>query len=205
MSRYMKHALILGCSHAAGTEMKSAVGYENSYPCLIAKKLGYSFTNKSIPGGSNDSIFRILENDLTSLINIDLVIACWTGCNRTEIWSNNTEQWHRLVPNGTENFIMDYAKHWFINHGEEKFGRLNKFKNILALNYLCLSNNIRVFNIDSFWPIDNYSFAGDIYWPTKENFWDWSINNNFKKTVGGHFDIDAHQSFANLITDSILI
>jgi len=69
----MKKALILGCSHAAGSEMntepdvdllnygKDYYGYFMSYPAQLAQLLGYHPVNHAIPGGSNDAMFRIFE------------------------------------------------------------------------------------------------------------------------------------------------
>jgi len=88
----MKKALILGCSHSVGAEMRDEPGlrFDNSihaldyelahcYPAQIAQALGYMPINRGISGGSNDAMFRLfLEETLTPN---DIVIACWTGVN----------------------------------------------------------------------------------------------------------------------------
>jgi hypothetical protein len=77
-------ALVLGCSHAAGSEMiDDAYGRANSYPVLLAERMGYTVTNLSIPGGSNDAVFRIFQEQCNAY---HVVIACWTGIDRVELW-----------------------------------------------------------------------------------------------------------------------
>jgi hypothetical protein len=70
----MKRAIILGCSHAAGTEMYNGIAC--SYPVKIAEQLGYVPENYAIAGGSNDAMFRIYEEHRTRLDSSDIVIAC---------------------------------------------------------------------------------------------------------------------------------
>lgn len=102
----MKQALILGCSHAAGSEMwhdpacevkdvwrREQYGALHSYPVLIAKRLGYHALNHAIAGGSNDAMFRIGLDVLPTLKQSDCVIACWTGRDRTEIYHDTTDTW----------------------------------------------------------------------------------------------------------------
>ena len=189
-------AFILGCSHAAGSEM--ADGKNKSYPCLIAEQLGYSHINLAVPGGSNDAVFRILIDNINNITINDIVIACWTGLNRTEVYDYETKVWQTI--NLTSN-TNSYHKHWLVNHGEEKFGQLNKIKNILALNTLCQRKTIKVINVDSFWPIWDIQIQ-DLF-AIEDNFWDWSLSNNFSKTNNGHFDLDAHRAFANHILRNI--
>ena len=189
-------AFILGCSHAVGAEMTD--GQNNSYPCLIAKLLGYSHINLAVTGGSNDAMFRILVDNISKIRADDIVIACWTGLNRTEVHDKKTKTW-QIINLVTSTNV--YHKHWLVNHGEEKFGQLNKIKNILALNTLCQRKKIKVINVDSFWPVWDIEIQ-DLF-AVKDNFWDWSLANNFPKTTNGHFDLDAHRAFANHILRNI--
>lgn len=189
-------AFILGCSHAAGSEM--ADGKNKSYPCLIAKQLGHSHVNLAVPGGSNDAIFRILVDNIKKISKNDMVIACWTGLDRTEVYNHNIKSW-QPVNSSTSKIV--YHKYWLTNHGDEKFGQLNKVKNILALNSLCQRQQIKVINVDSFWPVWDVEIQ-DLFL-VKENFLDWSLLNNFTQTKNGHFDLDAHQAFADHILRNI--
>ena len=128
----MKQALILGCSHAYGSEIFPwpRATYDHSYPALIAKALGYKIKNLSIPGGSNDAIFRLFEEHRQAA---DLVIACWSGYNRTEIWDSQINKWQSLAPGKTDVGDANYAeyqKQWVIFHADNRIGRLNKIKNV---------------------------------------------------------------------------
>ena len=206
-------ALVLGCSHAAGSEMEQgpnipsyatldefyAHGRTRSYPVKIAQKLGYQqVINASIPGGSNDAMFRLFESTPTDAN--DLVIACWTGINRSEMFDN--DQWVALAPGKTiDSDYQDYLKLWLCYSANDPVGRLNKIKNIVALNSLAQVRKTKVINIDSFWPVPNFDSYG--CWPVDCDFWSWCHANNFSKTEWGHFFEDAHQAFAEFVVDNL--
>ncbi len=130
----MKKALILGCSHSVGAEMRDEPGlrFDNSihaldyylahcYPAQIAQALGYMPINRSISGGSNDAMFRLfLEETLTPN---DIVIACWTGVNRSEVYD---ETWLQLCPGAAvpKEIAPDYFKQWLLYSGNTEVGML---------------------------------------------------------------------------------
>jgi len=190
----MKQALILGCSHATGSEMfpwPQETRY-HSYPAVIAQDLGYAVNNLSIPGGSNDAMFRIYEEQKTQP---DLIIACWTGFNRTEIWNDN--QWQALAPGRDDGD----SKLWLSYYATDQIGRLNKIKNILALNTIAQHHGVQVINIDSFWSVDDFAWPDNFYWPANTNFWDWCVENRFDRTPHGHFFEPAHKKFAEIVVE----
>ena len=199
-------ALILGCSHAAGSEMiDDAYGRANSYPVLLAERWGYLAHNVSIPGGSNDAMFRIFQEQCN---NYDIVIACWTGIARIELWDCKFQTWlpmaHGVVlGSGTGAELQEYAKQWTVYEGTQQRGHLNKTKNILALNMLAQSKNIRVINIDSFQPVDwpeRVQWPSNMEWPVPDTtFCDWAIAQKFFHTDNGHFGRDAHSAFADYV------
>jgi hypothetical protein len=198
----MKRAIILGCSHAAGSEIPNGIAC--SYPVKIAEQLGYIPENYAIAGGSNDAMFRIYEEQCTSLDSSDIVIACWSGCNRTEIWNDTNKDWQPLAP-GKQDIspkeYLDYQEQWITYHTDSRIGRLNKIKNIVALNSLAMQQHIQVINIDSFWPITDIAWTPGMYWPLNDNFWDWCNSNNYPHTNWGHFFEPAHQAFAEVLTE----
>jgi hypothetical protein len=209
----MKKALILGCSHAMGAEMfkepgqifddfaaADKYGRTHCYPAQIAQALGYNAINRGISGGSNDAMFRLfLEETLTSK---DIVIACWSGVNRSEIYD---KQWLQLCPGATElvRINSDYVKHWLLYSGNTEVGMLNKAKNILALNSLAHAQGIRVINIDSFWPVRNFVWPESINWPVTVDFMTWCQQHNFPHTDWGHFFKSAHDSFAEHVLQNL--
>jgi hypothetical protein len=200
----MKRALILGCSHAAGTDIDNGIAY--SYPVKIAERLGYIAENYAIAGGSNDAMFRIYEKHHLTLDDSDMVIACWSGYNRTEIWNDKNTEWQALAPGKTDispKEYLDYQQQWVTYHTDYRVGRLNKIKNILALNTLAQQQNVPVINIDSFWPVADFVWPDFVNWPIDNNFWDWCNTKNYPRTDWGHFFEPAHQEFAEIVIKSI--
>ena len=214
----MKKALILGCSHAVGSEIRDepglrfdnfdqALAYEltHCYPVQIAQALGYNPINRGIAGGSNDAMFRLfLEETLTP---DDIVIACWTGVNRSELYHKT---WLKLCPgaNVPTEITSSYFKHWILYSGNTQVGMLNKTKNILALNSVAHAQGIQVLNIDSFWPIDffpaiDFAWPDTVSWPVDIDFMAWCQQHNFPHTEKVHFFKPAHDSFAEHVLQNI--
>ena len=208
----MKKALILGCSHAVGAEMFKEPGlvFDNfdqadnygrthCYPVQIAQALGHMPINLSISGGSNDAMFRLFTEQ--TLTPVDIVIACWTGVNRNEIYDN---QWIAMSPGAVPDQVnSDYFKHWLLYSANTEVGMLNKTKNILALNALAYAQGIQVINIDSFWPVPNIEWPSIVEWSASMDFMSWCQEHNFPHTAWGHFFKSAHDSFAKHVLQNI--
>ena len=193
-------ALVLGCSHAAGSEMND--GNNKSYPMILAQKMGIDADNQSIPGGSNDAMFRIFEHyvDVKKIASTDIVIACWTGSWRTEVLHEN--QWMPIAGGYTPTNISEYIKQWTIYDDGDWKWRLNKIKNIIALNEIAIHIGVRVININSFnnmQGFDAMNLYTKYYWPIPETFCDWSITHQFLHTPNGHFFETAHEHFAEYL------
>ena len=233
----MKKALILGCSHAAGAQMSQELPGDyfknprdipahegnNSFPVLISRALGYTALNHSISGGSNDAMFRVLVDTINQLCDQDIVIACWTGLDRTEIWYNDETRWLSMshgqvnVQSSSPHSVLlqginlgeqisdptqykEYGRQWMLYESTLESRRLNKIKNILALNALEQSCGIRVINIDSFNPINNFKWPDNIFWPVPETtFCAWCQQASFTTTSCGHYFKSAHQAFADYV------
>ena len=240
----MNQAFILGCSHAAGAEMRdqpgvdfsqyhSAEHYEthNSYPALIAQHLGYGIQNHAIAGGSNDAVFRIFCEHVNHMRSTDLVIACWTGPNRTELYY---EKHHRWLPMPAGEAITNcvepndwalegiprletipdhqdyehYGRQWLVYQGHELQGHYNKIKNVLALNSLAHSRSIPVINVDSFWPTRSRdprkNLLGHVKWAAADtDFWQFAKQHNFPHTPWGHYFQPAHRAFADHVLGNL--
>ena len=241
----MPRALVLGCSHAAGSEMEqdptvggppgsefstSRIWYDfgpnHSYPVLIAQGLGYTAENRSIAGGSNDAVFRIFTEQLASLTSADIVILCWTGTNRSEIWHESEHIWLQLNP-GRHGFntvmkddyiltaidsgrpvqdhsvYVEYQQQWNLLNTGIELGRLNKIKNILAVNTLAAAAGVRAINIDSFAPVADFVWPSSVKWAVDQNFMDWARLNRYPCAAGGHYYLAAHRAYADLILAEI--
>lgn len=226
----MKRAYIFGCSHAAGSEMFDNDidrEYTHSYPALIARDLGYVVHNHAIPGGSNDAIFRILSELIDSIDNTDLVLLCWTGPDRAEVFSEEDDQWLQFAV-GRSHFnnvephpvarqgryvgsrIRDEAG-W--NQFFQAWQRLylgvrsrnsdiNHVRNVMAANALATQRTQHVHNIKSFAgiPHEHWSMIQHWSWPVaRQDFGKFAKDHGFAHTPLGHFFYDAHRAFADAI------
>lgn len=198
-------AYILGCSHAAGAELLD--GNATSYPARIASALGYHPINLAISGGSNDAMFRIFEDlvDLNEIENTDIVIACWTGSWRTEILYKDT--WRKIAVGITDTELSDYNKQWAVYDEGDKKWRLNKIKNIIALNSIAKMQGIHVLNINSFNIIDGFK-GFDLYeeynWPIgRQDFMGWCESKSHHRTRRGHYNNVSHEQFAKLVVSHV--
>ena len=169
------------------------------YPVQIAHTLGYDPINRGISGGSNDAVFRLFTEE--TLTPSDIVIACWTGINRSEIYHKD---WVQLCPGAVPKEIdADYFKHWLLYSANNEASILNKTKNILALNTLAHAQGIQVLNIDSFWPVSDVAWPHTVSWPTAIDFISWCQQHDFPHTDWGHFFKPAHDSFAEHVLQNI--
>ena len=234
--------LILGCSHAYGANMhldpefdiknynfveQVEYGAKNSYPVLLAEMLGHAPLNYSISGGSNDAMLRIGLEQINTLNSDDIIIACWTGMDRGEIWHEEHQYWrpinydqgviHQLYPNevikaginigplvrNSQDYYA-YGKQWLLFEGNYQRGYNNKMKNVLALNYLAHSRGIKLINIDSFQGIhsDTFTWPRDMFRPAdqhEDEFCNFSIDRSYPHEPGGHFFRPAHLAYAEHI------
>ena len=174
-------------------------GRLHCYPVQIAQELGYDLINLSISGGSNDAMFRLFTEQ--TLTPNDIVIACWTGVNRSEIYD---KQWITIAPGAVPDQVnADYFKHWLLYSGNTQVGMLNKTKNILALNALAHAQGIQVINIDSFWPVTDVTWPNSVRWAVDTDFMSWCQQHSFPHTDWGHFFKPAHDSFAEHVLQNI--
>lgn len=196
-------------------------GYRHSYAALIACRLGYDLHNHAIPGGSNDAVYRIFCS--LAIGPQDIVIACWTGPDRTEIWSDHDQTWIAIRHGQCGPYVTmanpvakqglasgavwsqhqafdQYAKQWTMHEVNEHRGKLNRAKNIAALNHAARARGIRVLNFHSFAAehTDHYDC-----WPVTQSFCDWCKQRQFAMSKGGHFFADAHSAFADMAMQSL--
>jgi hypothetical protein len=233
-----KKAIVLGCSHAAGAEMYPRHienwverGYRESYPVLIAEEFGYQVENHSIYGGSNDAIFRIFTEILPRLTDQDLVVCCWTGMDRSEIYHDDHQDWIQFNGNTswlqqrkrTSEIPQGFLIKPLVEHHDEYFSYVeswkrfavdknflstknNQYKNILAVNCLAGKKDVRVWNFFSLTPSDPEMFAdlSSFQWPLGTiDFWTWARKQGFERVGHGHFQKDAHEKYASLAIESL--
>lgn len=200
-------------------------GATNSYPVQIARAMAYIPHNHAIGGGSNDAMFRIWQAQCDQLCSADIVIACWTGRHRSEIWHEHDQLWIQISP-GTESYLtrvpdtlflegrcvaktvtdqssfLDYTKSWQVFANDVISAENNKIKNIHALNALAERRGIRVLNFDSFDPIDHPDVGG-YEWPSPTDFMAFAHCRGFRHTINGHYFLDAHTAYADLAMETL--
>ena len=237
--------LILGCSHANGANMhldpdfdienynfveQVEYGARNSYPVLLAEMLGHDPLNYSISGGSNDAMLRIGLEQINTLNSNDVIIACWTGMDRGEVWHEEHQYWrpihyahsmiHQIRPNefskagiNIETLVArnqeyyEYGKQWLLFEGNYTRGYNNKLKNILALNVVAHSRGIRLINLDSFQAIWDFAWPDVVHRPQKsfnDEFGNFCLDRNYPHEPGGHFFRPAHLAYAEYIYSIML-
>jgi len=238
----MRNALILGCSHAAGAlmheepglvlpaepnkdqyQVETEYGARNSYPVVLSEILGYAPHNHAISGGSNDAMLRIF---LEQQQKFDLIIACWTGHERGELWHPDHEYWVPINVGHNDSFTIEpnevlkqgrnvltklknyelyeqYGKQWLIFEGNYQRGFNNKIKNILALNTMAKCQGIPVINLDSFQGIHHqFPWPKDIFRPLpghRLEFCNYCDAKEFPKEPRGHYFRAAHKDYAQFI------
>ena len=197
----MKKALILGCSHAAGSEIEchepdlcDQFQRRNSFASLIASDLGYEPHNLSIPGGSNEAMFRLFCEHGK---DFDLVIAVWTGVERKEIYKDK----HGWLPMSHGQIVgypeyNEYGRHWIINETGAVSGNPRKIRCVLALNMLAQYQKIPVINANAFQPITDFDWPHTITWLKDIDFCKWCFNHGYPSTAMGHYQIEAHRAYA---------
>ena len=209
----MKKAFLLGCSHVSGSEIEGwGIGHStpfnlaNSFPSQFAKLIGYHPINLGSPGASNDYIFRTFTEllETTQITPNDIVIVFWTGEERIEIQDPLTREWMQFsvgmstnISGYTSTHKEFYDLYQRLMCMEPMRGRLNKIKNIFALNYLAKLKGIQVINGDSFM---EYGFLGKAELPwlfPHDSFTNWAGKKNYKVSPEWHhYGLDAHTDFA---------
>lgn len=100
-----------GCSFLAGTDLADPT---ETWPSVIAKKLGLDHVNYAYPGIGN---LQILENVLRNADSDSINIISWTWIDRFDFCSGSVEQWETLRPSLDHPLAATYFKHF---HGQYK-------------------------------------------------------------------------------------
>lgn len=148
-------------------------GYHHSYAAIVGRELGYTdIHNHSLLGGSTDAMIRIFREVVDAIDpDRDLVIACWTGGDRTEYWEPDYGIWVQLSAHKTGFQLLqpsDIALQGFINGDHlvtERFQQEQRkwvleasyesamqrlATNMLIMNQLAQDRRIRLMNLCSF-------------------------------------------------------
>ena len=178
--------LIAGCSHAAGHEIDgdedSKYNRDNSFPNLLAEKLGYRPINTATGGNTNPGIARSVIEWCSKNYNPDtmqlLVLTAWTEPTRMEIpwhrpsWYVTNNKFAKWFPTEDTNYIRVNAGH-IPSDPEEKYS-IGFYQEFIASNdvYLqILSANLvmqvqyylKLKNIDYLMCNSSFMFSDDAH------------------------------------------
>lgn len=151
--------LFLGCSYTMGM----GVPYHDCWTTIVSKKLQLKNHNLGIAGSSHDTAFRLFYHYHLKL-KPKIVVFLTTEITRLELVLDKTPislgvGWQR------EDIIKgNFYKHWLLN---EENSELNYQKNCLAIENLCLKNNIKYyqFSINDNFPYPLIDVSRDLHHP----------------------------------------
>lgn len=142
-----KLLLIVGCSHAAGSEIDgtedSLYNRKNNFGNLLAKKLERRAINIASNGASNQGIARTVLEWFSKCYdpnNIDLmVLVAWTESSRLEMptsWTTDYTQW-----NLSSDFNSELSNHFFrVNFGYT--GAYKEEQDMIAKCHAFMADNL---------------------------------------------------------------
>jgi hypothetical protein len=127
----------LGCSFTAGL----ALPVDHIWPTLVAQKLELELWNLGVPGVGMDTCFRLFDHYVTKL-NVKMVCMLRPPQNRFE-WTRGDGTVEYVTPN-TENHSR--AQQVWYQHQQNS--EQNYLKNTMAIQYLCMANNVKLIILD---------------------------------------------------------
>lgn len=129
--------LFLGCSFTTGI----GLSLEDTFGYIISKKLNLKFINLGIGGSGANMAYR-LGSCWIPRLKPKIVIYMEPNTARFDIVVNDQD--HFLLPGYVpKEFKTFYEDHWL---ADETNFYLNAEKSKLALEYICLKNNIKFFS-----------------------------------------------------------
>lgn len=131
--------LALGCSYTFGVGLP----IKDTWPSILAAKLNLNFWNLGIPGGANDTAFRLGYHYIPKL-KPKYVFLLATEESRFEIINDHPDL---LLPSHIHNPKFKAFYHAWIKNDTNIF--LNKQKNILGLKELCNQQQIPFYHLDA--------------------------------------------------------
>lgn len=198
-------------------ELKPAFPSQLAWPALLGKKLGCEIENISVPGSSNDRIFR--KSVTYSIVkSYDLIICAWTNVDRYDL-SWNQQELQLSVSNPMKQ--LDWFKSFVAEHHDSILAYQRWLSQVISLQALFKSKNqpylfvnaispsidLKHLNIDGI----NLDIKSQI---DHENYIDWDSNlrrwcRHLPTGPGGHFLEEGHQlvadRFSKIIKDKFLI
>lgn len=139
-----------------GDSMTFGVGLnlEHTFTNIVSKSLNMSYNNLGYPAGAFDTIYRVFSHFLLDKkLKSKYVVLYPTNKSRFEVYKNEDDliQMNSAIADRSKNLPSLYYRYW-ANSPNNAY--LNKEKNINAIKYLCISNNIKLILCKNREPID---------------------------------------------------
>jgi hypothetical protein len=119
--------MFLGCSYTSGIGLPE----QDTFARLVADNLEMNLLNLSKAAGSADTCFRI-GSYWMPILKPKIVVCITPAMNRWE--------WVDSVGNAVDSLMSTIPRVWFTRDENQLF---NRQKNILALKYIAIENNIK--------------------------------------------------------------
>ena len=143
----------LGCSFTYGEELPDPS--TQSWPALLANKLGYTLDNQGQPGRGNSYIVRTAMEQVPQL-KPKLVIVAWTSCGRMEfysntdnaefdIWAGCSRVWPKRYPEREE-----LVKNITVHHSNDQHQYRNWLRSVILLQDFFKLRNINYRFVSAF-------------------------------------------------------
>jgi len=138
--------MYLGCSHTVGIGLP----VEDTWPRLTSKRINLKCMNLGVGGAALDTMFR-LSTYWVERLKPKIVVLYAPMKLRLEIAVNQKDPYNYkfLIPQSIKKFpeYKPFLEKWFA--AEENY-ELNHLKNSLAIEYICLKNNIKFVNLTEY-------------------------------------------------------
>jgi hypothetical protein len=127
--------MFLGCSNTCGIGLP----IDNIWPEMVSKNLNMRCANLGMGGASNDTTFRMCHGWIDN-INPKIVILNCPPTPRLELARFNKYDFLSINQTSNSKYIDEFVKTWITDENNIYF---NQLKNVLAIENLCIQNNIK--------------------------------------------------------------
>lgn len=202
-----------GCSFTDGTDLADS---ENSWPILVARRIGALYINHAEAGIGN---LRIAESVLRHARPGDMCVINWTWIDRFDFVDRISEEWKSVLPADETNYSKNYYRYFYSQYRD----MLSNLLNAIAVIDFLEQHDIpfMMTTIDDLWFGDILESWHDptavkwlqarldphVYNFKGKNFLDWAHDNGYPVSSTLHPLEQAHTAAADLmqpIIESIL-
>lgn len=175
---------------------------QKTWAAMLSKYLKMKYVCYAKPGISNNTIFRILLENLDNIsADNDLVVLNWTWIDRWDFFDTSNDAWETILPKSNSEFSKIYLKHI----QSELWDKLESLKVIALTHEILKDNNIEFIStcvdgllIDKKFHCPKYidelqnTISKDMVWFDEMGFTEWAKHNTFDIGKDGHPLEESH-------------